>query len=122
MATTGDMIQLGTCTAQADLSLKQFRAVKVTGNKQVGLCVAGDDAIGILQNKPGINQASAVAIGGSSKAIAGAAVAAGALVASDVNGAIVAALATNYIIGVALSAAGGAGEIISVLLRPGGKL
>lgn len=122
MASTGNTVDLGICAAAADLSTKQFRAVKVVGSKQVNLCVAGDNGIGILQNKPGLNQAASVSVAGSSKAIAGAAIAAGALVASDVNGALVTALTTNYILGVALSAAGGAGEIISVLLRPGGKL
>ena len=122
MSTQGNTTDLGICTAAANLSTSQFRFVKVTGNKQVNLCVAGDNAIGVLQNKPNTAQAAAVTFAGSSKVVAGAAIAAGALIASDINGAAVAASAGNYIIGIALNAAGGAGELISVLLRPGGKL
>ena len=62
-----------------------YRFVKVTGAHQAGLCTGATDlVVGILQNKPQKPGAAAtVGIFGVSNVIAGAAVAAGVLVAPD---------------------------------------
>jgi len=70
----------------ADLSTKQFYAVKLDATGKLALAGAGDTCIGILQNNPGLGQVATVAVLGSSKAKAGAAVTAGLPVGADANG------------------------------------
>jgi hypothetical protein len=92
-----------------------YRFVKVTGSLQCGLCVAATDkAVGIMQNKPQRpGQAATVSIMGISNITAGAAIVAGAIVASDATGRAV----TDAVNGKwqALMPAAGAGELIPVL-------
>lgn len=81
-----------TLVAAADLSAKQYYAVKIDSNGQAALAAAGEPAVGILQNKPIAGQSATVwAFGPRSKAVAGGTIAAGALVASDANGKFVTA-------------------------------
>lgn len=98
---------------------KMYRFVKVTGDKQVGLCTAGTDAsVGVLQNKPqNVGMAATVAIFGVSFVVAGAAVAAGAEVTADSSGRAVATTSGDTTAGVALAAASAAGELIPVLIK-----
>lgn len=102
-----------------DNSGNQYRAVKVTGTRQVGLPTAvGDNAIGILQNKPQVTgEAATVAIRGVTKVRVNGAVTAGATVYLAADGRGTATNATSTALGVALTAAAGANELISVLLR-----
>jgi hypothetical protein len=67
---------------------KQFCALKITGENQVGLAVAaGDNYVGILQNKPQKpGEAATVGYHGLSQATAGAAITAGAEVIPDATG------------------------------------
>lgn len=111
----------GVLTASADLSAKQWLFVKVSGAGTVTVCAASTDVpVGVLQNKPTSGQEAEIDMDGITKVVAGAAVSAGAEVMSDANGkAITAATAGNRIAGVALSAAGGAGEIIAIKLYAG---
>lgn len=94
-----------------------FRFVKVTGANTVGLAGAGQDAIGVVQNKPqGVDHAATVAIRGVSNVVVGAGgITAGTYVEADANGQAIAET-TGAILGVAL-ADGSAGEIVPVLLR-----
>jgi len=109
--------------AAADLSAHQFKFVKVTATNAVNICTAGTDfAIGVLQNKPLSGVAAEVETQGTTKVVAGAAVAAGMGVMPDASGRAVTATATNKVQGISLEAAAGAGEIITVLLRGGGTL
>ena len=63
----------GFLQANADLTASQYRAVKITGDYQIGLCnAAGEPAYGILQDKPDVNQVANVRSLGISRAIAGA--------------------------------------------------
>lgn len=55
-------------TADADLSAMTYRAVKRTSTG-IALCVAGDRAIGVLQNKPKITEGCTVRSGGTSKVV-----------------------------------------------------
>ncbi len=93
---------------------KHFRFVKVVGANTAGLCTAATDVhAGILQNKPqGAGHAATVGFSGVSAVVAGAAVAAGDLVASDAQGRAV----TDAVNGrwQALEAASAAGQLIPV--------
>lgn len=124
--------------AGADLSGSQYCAVKVNASGQIVLAGDGETAIGILQNKPKSGQVAAVMVSGVSKMAAGGAVAAGSLVAADATGrAKVASKAVtntsdagvandpligSSVLGVALTAASGAGAVFSVLLLPMGAV
>jgi hypothetical protein len=121
--------------AGADLTTKQFLAIKVNSSAQAVVAGAGEFAIGILQNKPASGQAATVAYGGISKALAGGNVTAGMTVAADSTGKLVnaaeavvntsdagaasdAVVASN-VIGVAL-ASGVSGDVIPVLVLSAG--
>ena len=110
--------------AAADLSTHQFKFVKVTANRRVNITGAGEQAIGVLQDDPDAAGKSAAVWGpgSTSKVVAGAAVTAGDKVMSDATGRAITATSTNFINGVAIEAAAGAGAVITVLLVPGGKL
>jgi hypothetical protein len=98
----------------------QYRFVTVKGEHLVGRSDADDVVVGVLQNKPQVpNEAATVGIRGVSKVRVSAAVTAGQGVVSgaDGRGAPVAATAAN--LGIALSSATEADELISVLLRLG---
>ena len=109
----------GTIGAPTDNAGNQYRAVKITGTHQVGLPTAvGDAVVGVLQNKPQVSgEAATVAIRGVSKVRVNGAIAAGATVylAADGRGSATATGATA--LGVALTAAAGANELVPVLLR-----
>ena len=90
MTTESPLISIGSqCTAAADLSgattslagpnnSGQFLAVKLTASRQVNLANTGGEAVlGILQNTPAQGQAADIGFVGVSKAVVGAAVAAG---------------------------------------------
>lgn len=103
--------------AGADLSAAQFKAVSVDANGEAVVAGAGDFAVGVLQNNPGLGELATVQIAGISKMKADAAVAAGARIASSADGeAATSTVATDNSIGIALAAAAGAGEIIPVLV------
>lgn len=114
----------GITKANIDLSTKQFRFVKPAAGVAFAstVCaVLGEASSGVLQNKPQINESAEIMSDGITKTIAGAAIAAGARVMTDANGAAI-TLATSGSIGqgFALEAAGAASEIIAVqLLRVG---
>lgn len=93
-----------------------FRFVKVTGASQVGLAGAGEDSVGVVQNKPqGTDHAATVGIRGVSNVVLGGTVAAGAEVEADANGKGITKTA-GVSLGIAL-AGGNADEIVPVLLR-----
>ena len=110
-------------TASADLTGSQFRFAIIDGEKTVGLAGNGVAADGVIQNKPDIGQAVALAVpGDTSKVIAGAAVAAGADVSSDAAGAGVTSATTEYILGKCLTAVANANELMTVQLSTPGRL
>lgn len=105
--------------AAADLSNNRWRCMTVNSSGQAALANATALTAGILQNKPGAGQPATVCYAGVSKAVAGAAVTAGARVRSDANGKVVpATVAGNAVIGIALESAGADNDVISVLLTP----
>jgi hypothetical protein len=113
-----------TYLANADLSTNQFRAVKFTADDTVGVTAAGQDATGIQQDMPAAaGRGCRVRMLGTSKAVAGAAFAAGALLASDATGRLIVAVAGNYVVGRANQAALAAGDIVEVtVLCAGAKV
>lgn len=110
-------VQMFTGIAAADLSAKQYYAVKIDSNGKVALAGAGESAIGILQNNPAEGQTAAVMLSGETYAVFGGTVAAGANLTPDANGKLVTASAGNNIIAITTIAAA-ADEIRTVVLAP----
>lgn len=95
---------------------KQYHFVKVTGVHQCGIADADDVVIGVLQNKPqNAGNAATVGIRGVSKVIADAAITAGSNIKCSADGQAATAGA-GPTVGVALTSAANAGELVSVLL------
>lgn len=121
MATQGYGVDISLLAA-ADFSAKQFFAVKVDNAGKAALGGAGDFCVGLLQDNVPSGEAAGVRVSGKSKGVAGAAITAGAKVTADANGRLVTATAsTDNCLGVALSAAAALGEVIEVLVLPGGN-
>lgn len=137
MATSGQMVTL-VRDAAADLSAKQYHAVKIDSAGKIALCTAaGEFAAGILQNDPTAGQAAEVAAFGVCKAKAGGNITAGNKVKVAADAEVIAATNTltvdtsntgsaadavlgAYMLGTALSSAAD-GEIFEVLIHhPGG--
>jgi len=108
-------------TASADLSAKQYTAVKASGvNTVTSVAAATDAVLGVLQNKPTSGQEAEITHTGVTKMLAGAAVTAGAEVMCDTSGRAITAVTTgNRILGIALETAANANEVIAVLLYSG---
>ncbi len=97
----------------------QFLAVKITGARTVAYDSTGASVCyGILQNKPAIGQVADVGILGVSKAVAGAAFAAGTLLMTDSSGRVITRTSTNPVIGQAIEAATLANQIVTIALVP----
>lgn len=110
--------------AAADLSANQYHALRVTAAWTVNTTnAAGMACLGVLQNKPASGAAAEVMQSGITKAIAGAAISAGAEVMAGADGRIItAATAGSNVIGIALEAAGAANEVISIALNAGAAI
>ena len=75
---------IGTFTASADLSAKQFYIVKMSGDNTVTVCAAVTDVpIGVLQNTPASGEQAVVRVAGISKVSADATLAAGDIIGSS---------------------------------------
>lgn len=115
MSTAKDLFDLSVA-AGSDLSSNQFYAVKRTAGSLALCSVAGERALGILQDDPGeAGRAGLVRVAGLSKAVYGGTITQDAQVAVDAAGKIVAATATDVSIGIA-NKAGVDGDIGEVLL------
>lgn len=100
--------------AGADLSTKQFLAVKISADFKVDVSGDGELSMGVLQNDPVLGEAAEIEMDGISKAIIGAAVAFGAKLAADAAGKLITAVATKHVVAIAQEAGGGANEVIAV--------
>lgn len=105
--------------AAADLSAKQYYCVEVDSAGKAALSGAGELVYGILQNKPTAADRAEVMRLGVSKAVAGAAIAVGAEVASDAAGKIVTATTGDRVVGIAREAAAADGNIIAIDVMSG---
>lgn len=113
MAFNNILNEVETYVAGADLSAKQYTFVTATGNSVVA---TGDGAAatGVLWNDPASGRAASVVRGGEPHVYAGAAIAAGAQVASDANGKAVTATSGDVILGVARHAVTAADELVMI--------
>lgn len=107
--------------AGADLSAKQYTFVKLSGTTVISAAAATDLPIGVLVNDPASGETAAVAVSGIVKLKASAAISVGALVGTTSTGLGVSLTAgtdtTKYILGRAITAAGAAGDIITVAVN-----
>jgi len=106
--------------AAVSLITKQFYCMEISAAGTVNLCdAATDKVVGILQNKPGADEACELPLSGIVKGIAAGVIAVGAWVGTDAAGKLVAKTTDkDYVYGQALEAAGADGDIIAVLIRP----
>jgi hypothetical protein len=109
-----------TYTASSDLSTKQYRFVKLSGDRRCTVCAAATDKpIGVLQDTPVAEGSGLVMNSGVTKVVAGGTLAAGDLVGTDANGAAVPVVpgtdTTKYITGHCLIGAA-SGAIAEILL------
>jgi hypothetical protein len=93
----------------------QFLGMVITGARTVANDTVGGAVIyGILQNTPPLGQAADIVIFGVTKAVAGAAFAAGADLMTDSSGRLITATSTNHRCAIAIEAAAVAGQLITV--------
>jgi len=115
-----------TLTAAADLSTHQYKFVEVTAANTVNLCNATTDRpVGVLLNKPTTGQAATILLAGVTKVTATGAIAAGRSIGTSAAG--LAAInagseaggggSANPTVGIALTASGGANEIITAAIN-----
>ena len=106
-----------TLPAASDLSAKQFRFVTVDGDGKGGLSSDDGSSIGVLQNKPEVDQAATICIFGVTKVYVGTtgALDYGSIVSSEANGAAKIQDSGAYRLGIALEDSSAAGDIISIL-------
>lgn len=95
----------------------QFRFVRVATTGKAVQTVLGERVAGVRQTTPRTDEAMTIVNSGISMVEAGGAVTAGDLVSSDATGRAKTAAAGEYIAGVALETATGAGIVIAVLLH-----
>jgi hypothetical protein len=122
MAYESPSINLGTLTAAADLSSKQYHFVKLASATTVNVCSATTDrAIGILQNNPESGEQAVVQIFGISKVVADGTIAFNNVIGTSADSqadAIVPGTDTSVTtLGVAIQAAS-AGETFTMFLNP----
>ena len=101
--------------AGADLSSKQFHCIKLNASGQMILSGAGENSLGILQDKPASGQVGAVCCLGKSMAVYGASVTANQDLTPDASGRLVPATGSDAVVAVAAES-GSVGEIHSVYL------
>lgn len=105
----------------ADQSANQFKFQKIDSNGQIVLAGTGDDAIGILQDKPKAGQPGSVCgVSDVSQIQCGGSFSAGASISSDSNGKAVAAVTGSAILGKAMTA-GASGSNAYMLFQPVGR-
>ena len=122
MAYESPLVTIGTLTAGADLSAKQYHFVVWAAATTVNVATAITNApIGILQNNPESGQQAIVAISGVSKVVADGTLAAGNCIGTS-SDALADAISpgtdtTVYMMGQCLQAAS-AGETFTMFLNP----
>lgn len=121
MAYESSQLKIGTLTAAADLSAKQYHFVKLASATTVNVCSAVTDVpIGVLQNTPTSGQSAEIVFMGVSKVIADATLAAGNVIGTSADAQAqpltVGTETTVYTCGQAISAAS-AGETATALIN-----
>lgn len=116
------VVKLVGFTASADLSAKQYYAVKISGAGTVTVCSAVTDVpVGILQNAPTSGLAAEVCVVGITKVNSDAALSRGNLIGTSSDGQLAAYTpgtdTTKYVIGQVIQASGAAGEYAVALVN-----
>ena len=113
----GKLVSIDT---NVDHTLNQYKFVKTDG----ALAGDGEKAYPLQDHPDGSSQerAAAIMLDGISKITAGAAFVKGAKLASDANGDAITAVAGKEVLGEAFEAAGGAGEVTSMIVDHAGIL
>lgn len=116
----GDQVNIAV-EAAVDLSASRYTAVKFSAVNKINVASLNTSRtyLGVLQTDPKSGQQGTVCVHGVSKAKAGAAITAGDIVTHDTSGHIITkpASGTYVCFGMALTAAGAANDIISILIR-----
>lgn len=113
--------RFNTISLVADEALTAHTFVTLSSDAQAAyVAVDGDDAIGVTYGAADAGKMVTVQIDGIAMVKANEAISAGAAVGSDTAGEAIPAATGEARLGYALEAASGAGEIISVLLKPAG--
>lgn len=98
------------------LSNQYLAVVPHTVSGQIVVAGAALEILGILQNNPAALEAAEITMNGVSKAISGAAITIGDEIEVDANGKVI-TLAAGVAVGYCLDTAGGADEIVTVVLK-----
>lgn len=105
----------------AELTDAMFCAVKYDANGDVVTCGAGEVAIGVILPETPAKVAKGddvtIQIRNIGYAKSGAAIVKGAMVASDATGKLITAVAGNFVVGIAMSAAAKADAVFSIDIR-----
>lgn len=107
-------------TAASDLSAKQNLFAKISGDNGCDLCGAGQDAIGVILNKPASGVPAEIGTGPRVPITLAATLSAGAEVMSDANGKAIAWTTTNRSLGYLLEG-GGSGDVVALNFDPNGR-
>ncbi len=107
----------------ADLSASQFCFVTIDSNGRAALAGDGNDACGVLQDKPAaLDRPGNIMVGiGITTVKSGAATTKGGYMASDSTGRAVDAASGDYILGEFLEAAGAANQYVAALFQKRGS-
>lgn len=114
---TESLLQSISLIAAADLSDKQFYIGKIDSAGKVALCGAGENSIGIIQDKPESGIIGSVGTFGISMGIYGNSVTAGQALMSDSSGKLITQTGTNYVVATALTS--GVTNDIQTVMLPG---
>lgn len=96
----------------------KYQAVKMTADGVVVATAAADEVLGFIQREAKAGEVAQIMVDGITMAKASGAIAKGAHVAAAADGAIASA-ASGKFCGIAMEAAGAAGDIVPVLIRFG---
>ena len=120
----GEQFTIPGLTAAASLNHHQYGVVRFAAATTVNIAsevlVSGalKTAIGVLQNKPYVNEPAQVCVMGLSKVFAGGTITAGAPISYDSSGHVIDAVSGDVVIGRAMQAATTAGEKVTALILP----
>ncbi len=113
----GDVLKAGSLLAGADLRAAQYRFVRLDAAGNVVQASTNERIIGVLQNRPNVNEPCTIIFCGESLLESGGSFAVGAWLRSDATGRAVATTTATDIVGaIALEAANAAGELVRVLV------
>ena len=118
MARTGRELHVmtGSFVAGADLSDKQFYAVKMGANDGEVVLAGDGEGLGLLLNKPASGQDTSVMLLGMTKGISNGALARGVEVTASAAGKLKAAGAKDVVLGITNTAATAADQIVELIM------